>query len=74
MGTIFRVQAVGAVMATTTPPVELDHPTTVPANVDHEDATEEESPEDGGPTPGSVRSDWAITRAGPDVDAGVGRR
>ena len=48
MGIVFGVQAVGAVMATTTPPVELDHPTTVPANVDHEDATEEESPEDGG--------------------------
>ncbi len=33
-------------MATSTPPVELDHPTTVPVTVDHEDATEEESPED----------------------------
>jgi|APHM01.1.fsa_nt_gi hypothetical protein len=48
MGTVFTVQPVDTVMATSTPPIGLDHPTTVPANVDHEDATEEESPEDEG--------------------------
>jgi len=54
IGTGLSVRPAETVTVTSAPPVGLDHPTTVPANVGHEGVTEDESPEDRGSDTGGV--------------------